>query len=225
MKFPHLRSLFVLVAASFVAGCVPYQQYEDLAFEHDKAMTALNDLRSKYALVLTKLKIPSDGTIEALQTVLDEKVRLIADLENEIKRLGFEKTDPKITNVELGPEGQLVLQDILFRSGSDAIGPSGRSTLDEVAQLLKSKYPGERFHLVGHTDNVPIQRSGHEYNLNLGLKRAIMVFRYLNREHGFPESQFSVASYGETRPRVPNDSPENRSKNRRVELFRVGERF
>lgn len=221
------RTLSVVAICGVAAGCVSYQTYDELAFEQQKAVKSLNDLRAKYNRLIHKLHSAGvdPAMIEDLESQLDANARLISDLKNQIKELRFTKGDSAATDVPVGGKGQLILRDLLFKSGSADIGPKGRAALDRVAELLKTKYPGESFHLVGHTDNVPIRRSGYGTNLNLGLNRAYMVFKYLKQEHGFDEAQFIITSRGSTDPVAPNDSDTNRARNRRVEIFRIGRKM
>lgn len=65
----------------------------------------------------------------------------------------------------------------------------------------------------GHTDSV----GSHEYNQELGLKRALSVYDLLT-DKGIDKNNITVRTYGETKPLVPNDSAQNRSLNRRSEV-------
>jgi outer membrane protein OmpA-like peptidoglycan-associated protein len=69
----------------------------------------------------------------------------------------------------------------------------------------------------GHTDNV----GKPEYNAKLSDARAASVVQWLV-QHGIAASRLSSHGYGDTQPLVPNDSDEDRAKNRRVELKRKG---
>jgi len=74
----------------------------------------------------------------------------------------------------------------------------------------------------GHTDNVPIKTSMFRSNWELSTARAISVVRYFTEE--LPADQhieprkFEVSGYGEYHPIAPNDTPQNKQKNRRIEL-------
>ncbi|HHH53959.1 MAG TPA: OmpA family protein [Bacteroidetes bacterium] len=83
--------------------------------------------------------------------------------------------------------------------------------LDEVAARLKKT--GEKVSLVGHTDSFGPE----DTNYNLGLKRANVIKNILVSK-GVPADRITVESKGEKSPLVPNNSRENRAKNRRVEL-------
>ncbi len=69
----------------------------------------------------------------------------------------------------------------------------------------------------GHTDS-----DGSEmYNLRLSQARAQAVVDYLV-SRGISPSRLIAKGYGESRPVAPNDTPENKQKNRRTELKILG---
>jgi chemotaxis protein MotB len=73
----------------------------------------------------------------------------------------------------------------------------------------------------GHTDNLPIDTERFPSNWELSTARAVSVVRYLTEEVGINPVNLSAVGYGDTKPRVPNDTPENRRKNRRVKIILV----
>ncbi len=100
-----------------------------------------------------------------------------------------------------------------FKSGSDILSARAQKALREIAAVLK-KRPEERVTVEGHTDHVGTD----EYNMDLSRRRAQAAADYLVRECGVPAERFTVLWYGESRPMAPNDTPEGREINRRVEL-------
>ncbi|HLS66710.1 MAG TPA: OmpA family protein [Pseudogracilibacillus sp.] len=111
----------------------------------------------------------------------------------------------------------LVLQDsILFDSAEAEILDSGRPFLDEVGGLLQGMSNYVR--VEGHTDNRPISTYRYPSNWELSGARAGSVVRYFIEEHSIDEDRFLIAGYGDTRPVVENDGPDNWAKNRRVEI-------
>ena len=107
----------------------------------------------------------------------------------------------------------VILDKILFVTDSDSIIMDSYPILDAVKQTLKD-HPGiKRVRIEGHTDD----RADDAYNLDLSIKRAEAVMRYLV-EQGVEPGQLEATGYGETRPLVANDTEENMQKNRRVEF-------
>jgi len=70
----------------------------------------------------------------------------------------------------------------------------------------------------GHTDDVPIKTPEFPSNWYLSAARALEVAHGLFDEGQISESRFTITGYADTRPLVPNDTPENRARNRRVEI-------
>ncbi len=116
--------------------------------------------------------------------------------------------------------GRMVVQlssGILFDSGKVDIKPEGRRVLDEVATVLQS-IPDRNYQIEGHTDNVPIVASSrYPSNWELSTARATEVVKYLVSK-GLEPERLSAAGFAEFTPVAPNDTPENRAKNRRIEI-------
>lgn len=111
----------------------------------------------------------------------------------------------------------LVLQElILFDPGEADILQSGEPFLNKISSLL-AEIPNQ-VKVEGHTDNKPMSSFRYPSNWELSGARASSVVRYLVNKNNFDESRFTIVGYSDTRPLVPNDSPENMSKNRRVEI-------
>ena len=110
--------------------------------------------------------------------------------------------------------------EIHFAHDSAEILPESYPQLDEVARaILSPELAPYLFEIGGHTDTM----GDAAYNLDLSRKRAEAVKRYL-LEH-FPKisaTRLKAVGYGETKPLVePDDTPEKRARNRRVEFRRL----
>jgi chemotaxis protein MotB len=70
----------------------------------------------------------------------------------------------------------------------------------------------------GYTDNVPISTSTFSNNWDLSVMRASKVLEIVVSQAGFPPDKISAIGYGEYRPVAPNDTDENKAKNRRVDI-------
>lgn len=104
---------------------------------------------------------------------------------------------------------------IHFDWASAELDPKSLPTLDQLAKVA-DVCPAASIKIEGHTD----AEGTPERNGNLSQRRAEAVVHYLTSA-GVPQSRLSAVGYGETRPVAPNDTPENRAKNRRIE-FVVG---
>ena len=102
--------------------------------------------------------------------------------------------------------------------------PSGRAeptaeaerVLDAVGRVLA--HVPNAIRVEGHTDNLPMRSGAFASNWELSTARATRVVEWLIDRAGVPASQLAAAGYAEFRPRVPNDSPEHRTRNRRVDI-------
>lgn len=101
---------------------------------------------------------------------------------------------------------------LLFQINSSELSDSAKASLDKLAGIF-TKYPETNILVEGHTDDTGTD----EFNMQLSEKRAYAVSNYLQAK-GVPQDRFTIKWYGENQPKYPNDSDENRIKNRRVEL-------
>ena len=120
-------------------------------------------------------------------------------------------------------KGKLTLNvsdKVLFDSGKIEIKKEGLEVLKKVAEVLKSATDRE-IRIEGHTDNIKISgRLANKYptNWELSANRATNVARFLVETGGLDPTNIYAAGFGEFRPITPNDTPENRAKNRRIEI-------
>lgn len=106
--------------------------------------------------------------------------------------------------------------DLLFDTGQAALKPSALATLQQVARAIR--ITDYRVNVAGHTDSVPIHSEKFATNWELSAMRACAVARYLIEEMGLSSSRFYVSGHAYLQPVAPNNTPANRSANRRVEL-------
>jgi chemotaxis protein MotB len=106
--------------------------------------------------------------------------------------------------------------DVLFDSGRTNIKPAGKAALTAVATALTT-IKGRTFLVAGHTDDVPIHTKEFPSNWELSTARAVQVTN-LFIENGVAPVSLAAAGYGEFDPVAPNDSPENKALNRRIEI-------
>jgi len=107
--------------------------------------------------------------------------------------------------------------DILFPSGKTTLTDEGRSALAELSETLKT-LEDRSFLVVGHSDSTPIKTTRFPSNWELSSQRAIEVAR-LMIENGVKPEMLSAAGQAEFDAIAENDTPENKAKNRRVEII------
>lgn len=105
----------------------------------------------------------------------------------------------------------------LFPAASAKILPEALQGLDKIGEILKLSE--RRLVIEGHTDNENISSEAYPSNWELAGARAATIVRYLIKRHKVPGELISAASFADQKPLVKNDSAENRSKNRRIEIL------
>ncbi len=108
-------------------------------------------------------------------------------------------------------------EDIMFDPGEATLKKEAFPVLDSIARAIGSS-PNDIL-IMGHTDNVPVQGKLYESKWELSSYRGLSVLEYFLKEKDLLPSRFSVGGYGPSRPLYPNDTPENRALNRRIEII------
>jgi outer membrane protein OmpA-like peptidoglycan-associated protein len=115
----------------------------------------------------------------------------------------------------LPPPPPFVLTGVNFDTGKATLRPESENKLDVVVEFMKLK-KSARVEISGHTDNVGNPKT----NKALSAKRAEACRSYLISK-GIDGSRVIAVGRGSERPVVPNDTDENRQKNRRIEVVEL----
>ncbi|MCW5803191.1 MAG: OmpA family protein, partial [Deltaproteobacteria bacterium] len=107
-----------------------------------------------------------------------------------------------------------ILKPINFEYDSDVIRKDSYYILDAVVASLKGNPEIKLVEIAGHTD----ERGDDAYNLDLSVRRAASVLRYLVA-HGIDENRLGSQGYGETQPIDRGHHEAAWAKNRRVEFL------
>lgn len=122
--------------------------------------------------------------------------------------------------LELENLGQQILIRIreqgTFPQGSAFLQPQFRPVIRRIAEVLND-IPGE-VTITGHTDNQRVRSEMHSSSWSLSSARAVAVAEEMLHVDNFAESRLTVRGLADTRPMVPNNSEDNRRRNRRVEI-------
>ena len=149
-----------------------------------------------------------------------EQLQLIQDAEQLKTALAGEQVvvTPQIVSVTIASSA-----DAMFPSGDWQL-PTNAVLLDKMMPTL-SKFQTTKIIVRGYTDNTPIgqplQTAGVTDNPDLSARRAMSVVRYLVAHGGNPNLH-SAQAFRATNPVAPNDAPDGRAKNRRVEIMLIG---
>lgn len=156
----------------------------------------------------------SQPTIVEIAPIQDDLVqRTYNRIKTQMNRLRLDRSIKIVKD-----RGAVVLRindAILFGPGSADLKAESHPVLRKVAGLIEPLPLQAR--IEGHTDNVPFGRSDMS-NWELSVMRSIAVLRFMKEDGLLPIDRMSAVGYGDQHPIVPNDTPENRAKNRRVEF-------
>ncbi len=104
-----------------------------------------------------------------------------------------------------------------FPSGDARLNRAFIPIIDKIHDVL-AKTDG-KIAVAGHTDNIPINTPRYRSNWELSTSRAASVVHELLKNGDIPTERFLLEGYADTQPLMPNDTAENRSRNRRVEII------
>jgi chemotaxis protein MotB len=112
------------------------------------------------------------------------------------------------------------MDNVLFDSGKADLKPESIEILKSIAEILnRDDFKDRLIKVEGHTDTDPIIYSvKFPTNWELSATRATNVLRYLVEEENIDGSRISSSGYSFYRPIAPNDTRENKTKNRRVDI-------
>lgn len=121
-------------------------------------------------------------------------------------------------NIYIDESFRMNLPNIEFEFGKANLLPASFNILNKVGDIL-AKFPKAKFVIEGHTDDVGTM----DRNMILSRQRAQSVQAYLKKNFKISDDRFILQGYGPTKPIVPNDSEQNRRRNRRVEIQIINE--
>ena len=141
-----------------------------------------------------------DSTVEKIRKALQ---REIAEGAIEVENLGQQIV------IRIKEKGA-------FPASSAFLQPKFRPLVRQIAELVKD-VPG-KIRITGHTDNQPIDSELYRSLWDLSAQRAVSVAQEMEKVKGFNHDRLQVRGLADTDPLVPNDTPEHRAENRRVEI-------
>lgn len=206
-------------------------RYEELNERFGEARSRIDNLKQK-------LK-ESGINLESLNASLQEQKKALQEYRERTAQLEkiqarFQLLTQKLKKLtDLGLEvvvrdNRMVIRlpgDVLFAPGSADLAAKGKEILGQVAEVLRndSDLAQREFQVAGHTDAKPLRGGPYKDNWGLSAMRARSVVVFLTKDQesgggGLDRANWSAAGYSDTDPVAPNDTDENRKKNRRVEL-------
>lgn len=191
------------------------EQVADLRKNNDNLTILSSKGASNVEKTLESIK-EKELKISRLQDALTQKDSVTLALVTSLKReVGINDPDIEI-NVEKGVVFISIADKLLFKSGSYDVTSRAKEVLAKVAKVVNSK-PDFECMVEGHTDDVPYNKAPLIDNWDLSVKRSTSIIRVL-QELDVNPAQLIAAGRSHYVPLVPNDTAENRAKNRRTRV-------
>lgn len=177
------------------------------------ALTRAQDKNQKTAVPGTEAAIISP--ISIIPTLNSRTERIMGDIGSVIRDL---KMSEDVAVYATNKDVVINLDErVTFRSGGAEIIEDSFQILDNIARIIM-KHQSLTVEIDGHTDNRPINTSIYPSNWELSVARAASVLKYFINRHDINPARFYIKGNADQRPAAPNDSLENRARNRRVEI-------
>jgi chemotaxis protein MotB len=227
----------ILAAGTIASGCVSTGTFDKMQAaknEEIKALQQQKDALEQQSADLAKQKSELEqqkaeiqqqvGTLEQQKAAMLASAQqqqqqydtLVKDLSKEVEKGQLQvKQYQNMLSVDLA-------EQIFFDSGRATLKAGGKDVLKKVGEALKG-YDNKIIRVVGHTDNVPVAKSlqgTFPTNWELSVARATNVVRFL-QDVGVPPERMVASGRAEYDPVAPNDTPEGRQKNRRIEIMLI----
>lgn len=241
----HVYFSIAVLAAGFIAsGCVSTGTFNKMQADKNAEIAALQQQKTalegqKKSIEEQKSKLDQDNAALKQQTASLEQKNKASEQEKAALLTASQQRQQQYEQLVQGlskevEKGQLqvrqyqnmlavdLAEQIFFDSGRAALKKEGKEVLKKVAEALKG-YENKIIRVVGHTDNVPLAKSlqaTFPSNWELSVARATTVVRFL-QDAGIPPERMIPAGRAEYEPVAPNDTPEGRQKNRRIEIMLI----
>jgi chemotaxis protein MotB len=188
------------------------QNKEQLIGEKRKLSEELLVLGKEKGALSGDLKKALDR-VEELRLMAEKRKAKLMELRNKLQAMVAAgqlkiRTDKGRIIVEMA-------EKVLFDVGKFKLKPEGLTALSQLTTILMS-LEARQFQVAGHTDDT----GSDETNWKLSANRALEVVLYMI-EQGMPANRISASGYGKFAPVAPNDTPEGRTQNRRIEIVLV----
>ncbi len=172
------------------------------------------------------LREVAQANSSVIESIRESNMKTILYLEEKVDRVKTLSMASQLT-IQLDGASVKTEQDNLIISFHDGLFLSGAHLKPEVKTLLSQLGEQLRPHasyisirIVGHTDNLPVTKGWlYRDNAALGMARAVTVANFLSRNAGLPMNIFLLQSAGKSQPPYPNDTSENRLRNRTVVIY------
>lgn len=188
-----------------------------------KSAFTIKEVDQDLSIIEPKKNIPKVKAVPPPEAYFDDDLEEEYEADNqefydEIQSIIIQKKLGK--HVQINQEGKriiiIVKGAMLFDSGGSDLIPKSIPIFESIYDVF-NEYSDYSINIKGHTDDKPIKTVRFPSNWELSAVRATTVLRFFIEE-GIQPSRMSASGYADLIPLYPNDSDENRRKNRRVEF-------
>lgn len=199
-----------------------HQQIANLSSSLDDVNSNYSTLRSNSSSEINKLSEDlkkREARLKEVEEVLRKRDEATNALKNKLQQalLGFQESGLTV-EIKNGKVYVSLSDKLLFDTGSIIIDDKGKLALQELAKVLNTQ-PEINIAVEGHTDNQKVGRMGQiKDNWDLSVLRATSVVRYLTELQKISAERLTATGKGEFQPIQLGNTPQERSKNRRIEI-------
>lgn len=180
--------------------------------------TPLDEIRQSTQQQSETLDDSPEAMERAKQQVIQEKLEEIQAEADSIKKTLKSEIEQGMVTVET--KGFRIVIRInekgSFASASAKLQPGFEPVMNKITQSVADSEG--KVIVAGHTDDIPIKTIMYRSNWELSSSRAVTVAQYMLETKQIDPNRFLIEGYADTAPLMPNDSPQNRAINRRVEV-------
>lgn len=181
--------------------------------------TPLEQIKQSTNQQTAKLDISIEDMDDVKQRMLQAKIGEIEDQADKIEGSLAQEVGEGLVSVET--EGLRIIIRInekgSFSSGAAVLKAGFEPVMEKITAAVNDSIG--IVNVSGHTDDIPISTDWYRSNWELAASRAVTVAHFMLNANGTEPNRIVVQGYADTKPLVPNDSAENRAKNRRVEII------
>jgi len=213
-KWEIVYSGFVLILLCFFIMLSSFS-----TMEAAKVMQFVKSFVTAVSIMPRGVKLESGLAVVSESADMVDTKSDLAKIFHSLEELAYEFNLEKEINLVLTRRGLVMRmsEHTLFGLGSADIAAEALPLLQKVGAIIsKTAY---LIRIEGHTDNLPIHTERYPSNWELSTARAVNVLRYFIKNHNVDPRRLAAEGFSEFHPLVANDKPQNRAKNRRVEII------
>jgi chemotaxis protein MotB len=211
-----LLAVFIVL---FAVSNIDKAKSEQMAAEFSEQM--MNQSYNAASAVKVPDATPTGAAIQKIESEKDKMEALKAELDAKLEKDNL--TASVKTSID---ERGLVISlnnAIFFDPGSAELKKDAEKTLLEIANTISVM--NNYIRVEGHTDNVPMNSTVYRSNWDLSAARAANMVRLLTEHTTIPPERLIAVGYGEYRPVADNSTEEGRTKNRRIDIIVLREKY